>query len=148
MLAVMSAPANMTCTEAGQLVVGMKSMDSRLVWNGNSFRMGARHILPFLAVHLRDDAFRTTDDGKPVGAPIKTLEELVAALAKCQPKVLDGRARRGDFSRWIADVFHDHPLGLELQKVEQRYRLGWVHDLPGALAKPIQEHFELSLERA
>jgi len=31
-------------------------------------------------------------------------------------EVLDGHVRRGDFSRWIAEVFHDHPLASDVRK--------------------------------
>ena len=95
---------------------------------------------------MEGHSFVFTDDGNPVGAPVRTLREFVSALANCPPKVLDGHARRGDFSRWIADVFHDHPLALDIRKVEQRYRLGCVHDLHDALAKPIQERYEFTPE--
>jgi hypothetical protein len=60
--------------------------------------------------------------------------------------VLDGHARRGDFSRWIADVFHDHPLASDLRKLEQRYRLGYVESLSTELARAIRERYEVESE--
>jgi hypothetical protein len=104
-----------------------------------------RHRSKYLDVPMIEGhSFVFTDDGNPVGAPVRTLREFVSALANCPPKVLDGHARRGDFSRWIADVFHDHPLALDIRKVEQRYRLGCIHDIRDALAKPIRDRYELT----
>ncbi len=99
-----------------------------------------RHRSKYLEVSMKEGRpFVFTDNGTPVGAAVKTLMEFVSALANCSPRVLDGHARRGDFSRWIADTFHDQPLALEIRNVEQRYRLGCVPDLHGELAKPIVE---------
>jgi len=86
---------------------------------------------------MGSQSFLFTDNGHPVGVPVRTLKEFVAALANCAPSVLDGHARRGDFSRWIADTFHDQPLTLEVQNVKQRYLLGRIQDLHHELAKPI-----------
>ena len=99
-----------------------------------------RHRSKYLEVPVREGRpFVFTDNGNPVGTPVKTLKEFVSALANCPPRVLDGHARRGDFSRWIADTFHDQPLALEIRNVEQRYRLGCLNDLRDELARPIVE---------
>ena len=95
---------------------------------------------------IEGQSFVFTDDGNPVGAPAQTLKEFVSSLANCPLKVLDGHARRGDFSRWIADVFHDHLLASDIRKVEQRYRLGYIENIHDALAKPIQERYRAHLE--
>jgi hydroxymethylpyrimidine pyrophosphatase-like HAD family hydrolase len=95
---------------------------------------------------IEDHSFVFTDDGNPVGAPARTLKEFVSSLANCPPKVLDGHARRGDFSRWIADVVHDRSLALVIRKVEQRYRLGYIHDIHEALTRPIQTRYEITSE--
>jgi hypothetical protein len=60
--------------------------------------------------------------------------------------VLDGHARRGDFSRWMADVFQDHPLASDLSKLEQSYRLGYVESLSTELARAIRERYEVESE--
>ncbi len=87
-----------------------------------------------------------TDNGKAVGAPARTLKEFVVSLKTLSLSVLEGHARRGDFSQWIAEVFHDHPLASDVRKVEQRYRLGHTRDLYNSLAESIQERYELSPE--
>jgi hypothetical protein len=60
--------------------------------------------------------------------------------------VLDGHARREDFSRWIAEVFHDQPLSSDLRKVEQRYCLGYVEGLREELVKAILQRYEVESE--
>ena len=60
--------------------------------------------------------------------------------------VLDGHARRGDFSQWIADAFHDHPLASGIRKVEERYRVGEVEGLRGELVKVIRDRYEVESE--
>ena len=53
--------------------------------------------------------FVFTANGKPVGPPSRTLQEFVSSLESVSRDALDGHAHRGDFSRWIAEGFHDHP---------------------------------------
>jgi len=85
-------------------------------------------------------------DGRPLGPRCRTFKEFIAALGDIPSGVLDGHARRGDFSRWIADVFHDHPLASDLRKLEQRYRLGYVERLSTELARAIRERYEVESE--
>ena len=112
-------------------------------------------LLPRLTTHVRHKAkyldvqlieglgFVFTDCGRPVGPPVRTLKEFVCALETLSLAVLEGHARRGDFSRWIANVFHDHVLASAVRKVEQRYRLGHIRNLYLSLAYSIEERYEL-----
>lgn len=113
-------------------------------------------LSPRLTTHVRHQAkyvdmqlieaqgFVFTENGKPVGPPARTLSEFVSSLQALPLSILDGHARRGDFSQWIGGVFHDHLLASHVRKVEQRYRLGHTRDLYKALAKTIQHRYELS----
>jgi haloacid dehalogenase-like hydrolase/uncharacterized protein DUF87 len=106
-----------------------------------------RHRSKYLDVPMpagREFAF--TADGKPVGPPSRSLQEFVSSLGSVSSGVLDGHARRGDFSRWIAEVCQDHPLASDVRKVEQRYRLGYVEDLRGELEQAIRERYEVESE--
>ena len=103
-----------------------------------------RHRSKYLDVPVESGhEFVFTADGRPVGSPSRTLQELVSSLGSVPSGVLEGHARRGDFSRWIAEVFHDHPLASDVRKVEQRYRLGYVENLRDELIKPIRERYEV-----
>jgi len=106
-----------------------------------------RHRSKYLDVPMQSGReFVFTADGTPVGSPSRTLQEFVSSLGSVPTGVLDGHARRGDFSRWIAEVFQDHPLASDIRKVEQRYRLGYVSDLRGELARAIRERYEVGSE--
>jgi hypothetical protein len=106
-----------------------------------------RHKSKYLDVPMQSGhEFVFTADGRPVGSPSRTLQEFVSSLGSVSPGVLDGHARRGDFSRWIAEGFHDHPLASDVRKVEQRYRLGYVQNLQGELVKTIRDRYEIESE--
>jgi hydroxymethylpyrimidine pyrophosphatase-like HAD family hydrolase len=104
-----------------------------------------RHKAKYLDVQLLvDQGFWFTGDGKAVAGPARTLKDFLAQLELVPPSVLAGHALRGDFSRWIADVFHDHALASEIRKVEQRFRIGHIHDLTESIGKLVQERYEFS----
>jgi hypothetical protein len=76
----------------------------------------------------------------PGGSPVataSTLGQFVAALARVDDEVLDHHATRGDFSRWVLEVFGDHVAGAHLRKVERRWTRGEIGDLRQALAQPL-----------
>ena len=58
----------------------------------------------------------------------------------------DGYLRRGDFSRWIADVFGDHPLARELQGHEREYVQSRSGDAVARIADAITSRYELAEE--
>jgi hypothetical protein len=106
-----------------------------------------RHKAKYVDLQLIEgQGFVFTDNGKAVGTPARTLKEFVVSLKTLPLSVLEEHARRGDFSQWIGEVFHDHVLASGVRKVEQRYRLGHTRDLYNALAESIQERYELSPE--
>ncbi|HUG36013.1 MAG TPA: hypothetical protein VML54_03630, partial [Candidatus Limnocylindrales bacterium] len=57
--------------------------------------------------------------------------------------VLDHHARRGDFSRWVQDIFSDSRLAGQLRKVERRWARGELEDLAVALIRPIALRYGL-----
>ena len=103
-----------------------------------------RHKAKYVDLQLLEEqGFVFTDNGTPVGSPARTLNQFVSSLKTLPLSVLDGHARRGDFSQWIGEVFRDHVLASDIRKVEQRYRLGHTRDLYNALAESIQDRYEL-----
>jgi hypothetical protein len=103
-----------------------------------------RHRVKYFDVSVGEgQGFVFTCNGKPVGTPARNLREFVSALTSLPPEVLEGHAKRGDFSRWISDVFRDYPLSSRVRKVEQQYRQGHIRDLGRALAALIRERYDL-----
>jgi hypothetical protein len=104
-----------------------------------------RHKAKYLDVQLLvEQGFWFTRDGEMVAGPARTLKDFLTLLELVPPAVQAGHADRGDFSRWIADVFHDQALASEIRKVEQRFRLGHVNSLAKSIAKLIQDRYEFS----
>jgi hypothetical protein len=105
-----------------------------------------RHKAKYLDVQLiEEQAFVfTADDGRRIGEPARTLKEFSSLLKTCPASVVGGHARRGDFSQWIAGVFHDHLLASDMRKIEQRYRLGHERNLPDSLVKAIHDRYQFS----
>lgn len=52
----------------------------------------------------------------------RTLRQFVYELDRSAPRALEPFIDRGDFSRWIRDVFGDHALAAELRAIESRHR--------------------------
>jgi len=92
--------------------------------------------------------FVFTQNGALVGPPARSLKQFVTLLATTPLACLDGHARRGDFSRWIAGTFRDHQLASDVRKVEQRYRLRHLDDVREALSQVIQDRYRLSSEQS
>jgi hypothetical protein len=95
---------------------------------------------------IQEEGFVFTEDGQPFGTPARTLQEFVSSLTNSSPSVVEGHIYRGDFSRWIADVFGDYFLASEIRKLEQRYHHGHVHNLRDSLARLIVEYCDFSAE--
>jgi hydroxymethylpyrimidine pyrophosphatase-like HAD family hydrolase len=93
---------------------------------------------------LADHEFVFTENGKMVPPPAGSLKQFVKLLLNKSHTCLDGHARRGDFSRWIADTFHDDRLASDVRKVEQRYRLGHIDDVRDSISQLIQERYQFS----
>jgi hydroxymethylpyrimidine pyrophosphatase-like HAD family hydrolase len=140
-----SALKSLTASQAA-LLPGIEEAEGKL----KRFEM-----LPRLTPHVRHrtkyfdvpmpegDGFLFTRNGEPVAGPARTLKDFVWLLTSSSPEVLEGHARRKDFSRWIKNVLRDNRLAAIVSEVEHQYQLGKIHDLHSELANRIQERFDL-----
>lgn len=81
-----------------------------------------RHRQKYIDVPVADDrAFIFRRARGTTAARAHTLRAFVAELENLEPSDADGYLRRGDFSRWISDVFGDHALARELRNHERTY---------------------------
>ena len=92
----------------------------------------------------RDRAFVFTTDGGATYGRASSLREFTAAVASRPAAQLDGFLRRGDFSRWIADVFSDNALAAELRAIDDQYRLGRVSDVADSIVHTIEARYEVT----
>ena len=58
--------------------------------------------------------------------------------------MLEQHARRGDFSRWVGDVFADRPLAARLAEIEKQDRDGRLPDLRTALSQVVADRYILA----
>lgn len=103
-------------------------------------------LMPRLTPHVRHrennfdlevvggQEFVFTENGKPLGPPARSLKEFGTLLQGHAAGPIGDHAGRGDFSRWIADVFHDYLLASQVRKMEQQYRLSHVSDVRQPIA--------------
>jgi hypothetical protein len=82
-----------------------------------------RHREKYVDVPVTEQrAFVFGSNGQPGGHRARTLRQFVLQVEETSPRQLEGYLRRGDFSRWIGDVFGDHALAAELRGLEDRHR--------------------------
>jgi hypothetical protein len=74
----------------------------------------------------------------------RTMRQFVFELESTPVRELDGFLRRGDFSRWVADVFGDHALATELRRIEARYRATREPDVVTEAAAAVRARYDLA----
>jgi hydroxymethylpyrimidine pyrophosphatase-like HAD family hydrolase len=75
---------------------------------------------------------------------VSTLREFVAELERISPAVLEPYVRRGDFSRWIDEVFGDHVLATDLRVIEEQHRRAPRGDTIAAIITSIRGRYDLA----
>jgi hydroxymethylpyrimidine pyrophosphatase-like HAD family hydrolase len=68
-------------------------------------------------------AFYFGSNGRPSARRTRTVRQFVAELEGAPVSSLEPYVRRGDFSRWMADVLGDHVLATELRTLEEQHRV-------------------------
>jgi hypothetical protein len=71
-----------------------------------------RHRATYTGVLVRpDEGFVFARKGRPTGRRARTIRDLLASLPLLPDDVVQGHLARGDFRRWIEDVFGGRELG-------------------------------------
>jgi hydroxymethylpyrimidine pyrophosphatase-like HAD family hydrolase len=103
-----------------------------------------RHRDKYVDVPVRSyQAFVFNANGQPAHR-IRTLRQFVSELEGTPPPLLTAYILRGDFSRWIANVFGDRALADELRTLEQRYRTGLRDEALLAMANAVRGRYDLA----
>lgn len=102
-----------------------------------------RHLAKYLDVPVPESrAFVFWRDGTGSRRRARTLRELVTAVEQSPLPDLDGHLRRGDFSRWVEDVFGDYPLGKTIRQIEAQWRAGATRDAADLLGQAVRSRYE------
>ena len=118
----------------------------RLFNIGRRLTPHVRHQQKYVDVPVTDGrAFVFGANGRPA-ARARTLRQFVAAIEGSDIKSAEGYLRRGDFSRWIADVFGDYALARELRLQEARYIRGEDRDTLPEIAEAVRARYDLTEE--
>ena len=107
-----------------------------------------RHRQKYVDVPVSDSrafVFTTRRDGR---ARARTLREFVEVLERIALIEADPYLRRGDFARWIDDVFGDHALAQELQRAERRYVETKNPDALNDIVAAIRSRYDLAVQTA
>ncbi|HEX2588138.1 MAG TPA: hypothetical protein VHL51_07725, partial [Gaiellales bacterium] len=103
-----------------------------------------RHRHKYLDVPIPEQYAFVFNGGTP--RRIRTLHQLCHTLSHCSDEELDGHLERGDFSRWIVDVFGDYPLAARLRDIEERHRRGDLVDARDRVLESVKQRYVLADE--
>jgi len=104
-----------------------------------------RHRQKYVDVPVPDSrAFVFGSGPRTVTARAHTLREFVDVLDHLDVTRDGGYLRRGDFSRWVDDVFGDHALARELEGHERRYAREEYSGALGRIADAIRTRYDLT----
>jgi hydroxymethylpyrimidine pyrophosphatase-like HAD family hydrolase len=104
-----------------------------------------RHRQKYVDVPVSDSrAFVFGSRTRRATARAHTLHEFVEVLETLDVAEAAGYLRRGDFSRWVSDVFGDHALARELQTYESRYAKAEYAEALGQIADAIRTRYDLA----
>ncbi len=102
----------------------------------------ARHLKKYaMAEAPSHRRFFFRREGGPVLAEAAHVHELGQMLGEVPSEVVDEHAGRGDFSRWVGDVFADHRLAAAVRKLEVRRSRGELEDLQSAVRRLIAARY-------
>jgi len=116
----------------------------RMFYVGQRLTPHVRHREKYVDVPVTDNRafmFRGAG-GKRVAA--RTLRQFVAALETLPRDETAGHLRRGDFSRWIGEVFGDWALADDVRTQEERFRTGVDRDTIPEVADAVRGRYDLS----
>jgi hypothetical protein len=88
-----------------------------------------RHHAKYADVPIhREQEFVFTHEGRPTGRSARTVRELLSTLPALPDDAVQVHLRRGDFRRWIEDVFGERELGAAILDLQRGNVSGRRHD--------------------
>jgi hydroxymethylpyrimidine pyrophosphatase-like HAD family hydrolase len=139
-----SVLAHLSLGQAVALPITEEAGGELKVFNiGQRLTPHVRHRQKYVDVPVTESrAFHFAGNGS---APhrVRTLRQFVDALEHGSIPAFSGYLRRGDFSRWIADVFGDNALAQEMRKEEQRFKTRIDDDVLPEIVNAIRARYDL-----
>jgi hydroxymethylpyrimidine pyrophosphatase-like HAD family hydrolase len=106
-----------------------------------------RHRQKYVDVPVTESrAFQFAANGGPPRRA-RTLRQFVEAIEGTSSATLAAYVQRGDFSRWIADVFGDNALAEELRREELRFATRVDSDVVPEIVGAIRARYDLTEEQ-
>lgn len=119
----------------------------RLITVANRLTPHVRHRQKYVDVPVSDArAFFFPGGAARPAVRAHTLREFVRELERDTSGERAPFIQRGDFSRWVREVFGDHVLAAELRKIEARYRSAPGTDAMPDLVDAIRARYDLTDE--
>jgi hydroxymethylpyrimidine pyrophosphatase-like HAD family hydrolase len=139
-----SALAHLAVGQAFALPITEEAGGELKMFNiGQRLTVHVRHRQKYVDVPVTESrAFEFAANGGPA-VRARTLRQFVAAVEHGSPAAMVPYVRRGDFSRWIADVFGDRALADELRRHERRFTAGMDTDVLPEIAGAIRARYDL-----
>lgn len=102
-----------------------------------------RHFAKYVDIPVPERrAFVFWRNGAATRISARTLRDFVAILQTAPASMIDGHLRRGDFSRWLEDVFGDYPLAYTVRQLERDAQAGTAVDPRPNLIQAVQARYE------
>lgn len=102
-----------------------------------------RHLAKYVDVPVPSGrAFAFWWNGAEAGRRARTLREFVEIVEAARADDLRGHLRRGDFSRWVTEVFGDYPLAKDIRHIEDEYRRGLTTDVGPSLCRAVRSRYD------
>jgi len=103
-----------------------------------------RHREKYVDVPVAEHrSFIFSTNGPSSGQRARTLREFVSMLERAPVTLVEGYLRRGDFSRWIGEVFGDYSLAAELRALEERHRAAVSPDTVPEIVAAIRGRYDV-----
>jgi len=118
----------------------------RLFTIGRRLTPHVRHREKYVDVPVSElRAFVFGPDGSRQTRRARTLREFVAEIERAPATDLGTYLDRGDFSRWIGDVFGDAALASELRELEAQHHTGHDGDVVRELVAAVRGRYDLTM---
>jgi hydroxymethylpyrimidine pyrophosphatase-like HAD family hydrolase len=106
-----------------------------------------RHREKYVDVPVTDrQAFVFDANGHSSAHRARTLRQFVFELESTSPRLFEPYVLRGDFSRWIGEVFGDHALAASLNTLEVQHRLAPRAETIPEMVGAIRARYDLTDE--